>query len=229
MARLNQKVLGKPKGVIADLSFGRRNNEVIIRARPESYMPGTDQKSVERRARFSEAVKYSAAALSMNPVKDVWKARTAGTKSLPQNLLFQSVYFFAGPSDVQEAAGFVPILGGFNTVVDTSDIDSSKVSVTFEALSSSTGINLSSEKFVQLCALIKCTDSVSDALKKTEYIPLVSEKVNLNFGTALSFNINLTDGDTKTYEFYSTHVTYLALFTLDEAGKAVSYSTRLTL
>ena len=65
MAELDKSVIGKLRGRIGDVVFRQRNGKVFVSQRPKSFMPGTDEKSVERRSKFAFCAKLSKAIYSI--------------------------------------------------------------------------------------------------------------------------------------------------------------------
>ena len=223
MGILNKAVLGLPSGAVGDILFRYKDGRVIIGTRPVSYMPGTDTNSVNRRNRFGITAKYSQAVNAIQTLKSLWDESTPNSMS-PFNGIFKASYPYVTPTDVTETAKLVPQLYGFDVTTTDVTVDETSIEVSIDPIGTNANIDTAVEKFVQLAAVIKCTDATMDTLPKMVFIPLKSGNVVLNLANPLSFTITLCDQDSDVYSLFDTHLTYLALVTLDEDGKAIHYS-----
>mgnify|MGYP001197215731 CR=1 FL=1 len=227
MGILNKAVLGLPSGAVGDILFRYKNGRVFIGTRPVSYMPGTDEKAVNRRNRFGITAKYSQAVNSITSLKSLWDESTPETMS-PFNGIFKESYPYVTPTDVTDLAKLVPQLNGFPVVTTDVTVDETAIDVSIDPIGTNAEIDTDVEKFIQLAAVIKCTDATVDTLPRMIFLPLKSSNVVLNLANPLSFSITISDQDSDAYSSYDTHLTYLALVTLDESGKAVHYSKGFT-
>lgn len=227
MGILQKSVLGKPSGVVGDILFRYKDGRTIIGTRPVSCMPGMDINSVNRRNRFGITAKFSRAVNSIPSFKSLWDNVTPNNIS-PYNGIFKASYPFITPSDVTVTAKIVPQLFGFDVTTTSVSIDGTSVNVAIDPIGTNANINTEIEKFIQLGAVIKCTDASMDTLPKIVFVPLKSSNVVLNLANPLSFSITLADQDQELYSLFDTHATYLALVTLDDNGKAVHYSKGIT-
>lgn len=227
MGFLKKSVLGKPSGAVGDILFRYKDGKTIIGTRPVSFMPGTDQASVDRRSRFGITGKFSSAVNSIPSFKSLWDNVTPNNIS-PYNGIFKASYPFVTPTDVSASAGIVPILYGFNVTTTDVTVDETGVSVSIDPIGTNAEIDTNVEKFIQLGTVIKCSDGTMDTIPALMFIPLHSANVVLNLANPLTFSITLSDQDSDLYSLYDTHLSYLALVTLDENGKAVHYSSGFT-
>ena len=223
MGILSKKVLGAPSGAVGDVQFSYRNGQTIIGTRPASFMPGFDEKSVNRRKRFGITAKYSQAVNAITSLKSLWDDVTPNIIS-PFNGIFKASYPYVTPTDVTASANLVPQLFGFDVTTTDVTVDETEISVSIDPIGTNAEIDLDVEKFIQLAAVIKCTDGTLDTLPSILFLPLKSANVVLNLANPLSFTITISDQDSDAYSMYDTHLTYLALITLDEDGNAVHYS-----
>ena len=227
MGFLKKSVLGKPSGAVGDILFRYKDGKTIIGTRPVSFMPGTDAASVNRRSRFGITSKFSQAVNSLPSFKSLWDNVTPNNIS-PYNGIFKASYPFVTPTDVSASAGIVPILYGFNVTTTDVTVDETEVNVSIDPIGTNAEIDTNVEKFIQLGTVIKCSDGTMDTLPALLFIPLKSANVVLNLVNPLTFSITLSDQDSDLYSMYDTHLSYLALVTLDENGKAVHYSSGFT-
>jgi hypothetical protein len=223
MGILKKSVLGKPTGAVGDILFRLKDGRTIIGTRPVSYMPGTDQKSVDRRHRFGITATYSKAVNSIASLKSVWDNVTPNNIS-PYNGIFKASYPFITPTDVSDSARVAPLLFGFDVHTTSVVINETSVAITIDPIGTNAGIDTLVEKFVQLALVIKCKTASSEELPALMFIPLKSSSLTLNLTTALTFNITLSDQDSELYSLYTTHKSYFAFVTLTDDGKAVHYS-----
>lgn len=223
MGILSKRVLGQPSGAVGDIQFSYRNGLTVIGTRPASFMPGTDEKSVNRRNRFGITAKYSQAVNSIPSLKSLWDDVTPNIIS-PFNGIFKASYPYVTPTDVTTTAKLVPQLFGFDVTTTDVTVDETEVNVSIDPIGTNAEIDTDIEKFIQLAAVIKCTDSTEDTLPNMLFLPLKSANVVLNLANPLSFTITISDQDSDAYSMYDTHLTYLALVTLDTNGKAIHYS-----
>lgn len=227
MGFLRKAVLGLPSGVVGDILFRYKDGQTIISSRPVSYMPGTDQASVDRRSRFGITAKFAQAVNGIDSLYSVWDNATPKPTS-PFNGIFKASYPYVTPTDVTDLASLVPYLYGFPVTTTDVTVDETEVSVSIDPIGTNAEIDLDVEKFIQLAAVIKCTDGTLDTLPTRIFIPLNSANVVLNLANPLTFTITLSDQYSDLYSMYDTHLTYLALVTLDEDGNAVHYSSGFT-
>ena len=227
MGFLKKSVLGKPSGAVGDILFRYKDGKTIIGTRPVSFMPGTDTASVNRRSRFGISGKFASAVNSIPSFKSLWDGVTPNNIS-PYNGIFKASYPFITPTDVSASAAIVPLLYGFDVTTTDVTVDETEVSVSIDPIGTNAEIDLNVEKFIQLGTVIKCSDGTLDTLPALLFIPLKSANVVLNLVNPLTFSITLSDQDSDLYSMYDTHLSYLALVTLDENGKAVHYSSGFT-
>lgn len=227
MGILKKAVLGLPSGAVGDVLFRIKNGRSIIGTRPVNFTPGMDVKSVNRRNRFGITSKFSQAVNSISSFKNLWDIVTPNNIS-PYNGIFKASYPYVTPTDVTNSASIVPFLFGFNVTTTDVTIDGTEVSVSIDPIGTNAEIDTNVEKFIQLGTVIKCSDGTVDTLPNIVFIPLKSSNVVLNLANPLSFTITLSDQDSDLYSMFDTHLSYLALVTLDENGKAVHYSKGFT-
>lgn len=227
MGVLKKSVLGKPSGVVGDILFRYKDGKTIIGTRPVSYMPGMDVNSVNRRNRFGITAKFSQAVNSLPSFKNLWDNVTPNNIS-PYNGIFKASYPYVTPTDVTDLAKLVPQLFGFGVTTTDVTVDETEVSVSIDPIGTNAEIDTDVEKFIQLGTVIKCTDGTIDTLPNIVFLPLKSANVVLNLANPLTFTITLSDQDSDLYSMFDTHLSYLALVTLDENGKAVHYSSGFT-
>jgi hypothetical protein len=224
MGILKKSVLGKPTGAVGDILFRLVDGRTVIGTRPVSYMPGTDQKSIDRRHRFGNTAKYSRAVNSVPALKSVWDNATPNNIS-PYNGIFKASYPYITPSDVLDTAKVVPLLFGFDVDITTATIDETSVDVVIGPIGTNANIDLLVEKYIQLCVVIKCKTATVEELPDLMFIPLKSVELSLDLTNPLTFSITLADQDSEIYSLYTAHKSYFAFVTLTDAGKAVHYST----
>jgi hypothetical protein len=223
MGILKKSVLGKPSGAVGDILFRLKDGRTIIGTRPVSYMPGTDQKSVDRRRRFGLTATYSKAVNSIASLKSVWDNATPNNIS-PYNGIFKASYPYITPTDVSVSAKVVPMLFGFDVDTTSIVINETSVAIAIGPIGTNANIDTLVEKYIQLAVVIKCKDGTVAELPELMFIPLKSTQMTLNLTSAINFSITLADQDSELYSLYTTHKSYFAFVTLTDDGKAVHYS-----
>ncbi len=224
MGILKKSVLGKPTGAVGDILFRLKDGRTIIGTRPVSFMPGMDQKSIDRRHRFGNTAKFSKAVNSIPSLKSVWDNATPNNIS-PYNGIFKASYPFITPVDVNDTGRVAPLLFGFDVETTSVVINATSVAIAIDPIGTNAGIDLLVEKYIQLAVVIKCKDATLEELPDLMFIPLKSTQQTLSLTTALNFSITLADQDSEIYSLFTTHKSYFAFVTLTEDGKAVHYST----
>ncbi|MCX6158650.1 MAG: hypothetical protein NTY74_11800 [Ignavibacteriae bacterium] len=227
MGILKKSVLGKPTGAVGDILFRLKDGRTIIGTRPVSYMPGKDQKSVDRRHRFGNTAKFSKAVNAIPSLKSVWDNATPNNIS-PYNGIFKASYPYVTPTDISDSAKVVPLLFGFDITTTNVAINETSVTVAISAIGNNAGIDPLVETGIQLAVVIKCKDATEAELPSLMLIPLKSAVLPMSLSGTLSFSITLSDQYSELYSLFTTHKSYFALVTLKDDGKAVHYSVNLT-
>lgn len=222
MAKINKMILGKISGSLGDVTFRQRNGKNYLASRPGSFTPGSDQNSIDRRAKFALTVRLASIINSIPQLKEIWASRTPNT-STPYNYMVKTNYKFLSPSAVTDNTLLTP---GFGFGVQTSliTLTSSNLQVNIEPIGTNAGIQTSNEKNVQLLSLIVMSGPNVGTVDDLFIIPLLSDLKPLVLDTAINFTIPLSNQISQLYGKYDTHKVLLALVTLDENNSVVHYS-----
>lgn len=227
MARVRDRHLGVIQGAVGDQVFKLRGSKSYLAQLPHSNGIAPTEKLVNIRKKFANAVKFAQAVNKIPAFKSIWDMVTPNEIS-PYNGIFKENYRYITSTDVMQNALVVPKSGGFVVVTTDVTISSTSVSVSLDPIGSLSGIDTAVEKFIQLGAVIKCTDNVEEDGIPLEFIWLNSANVVLNLANPLIFDVDLLTPQTGTYNEYDTHLTYFAFVTLDADGNAVRFSIGLT-
>lgn len=223
MATLQKRILGKPTGAVGDINFRNINGNTVITERPAKYTMPMDEESVARRAKFALTAKFAIAVNRIMPVKKLWLMLFPERKTAVP-VIFKENFESVGAAEVFESASLVPKDTGFGITTTDVSVSSSSVSVTIDPIGTNAGINLSYEKYAQLCVVIKCTSPVAVGSKSIRFISVVSDRIPLNLASSLQFTADLSSQGKTTFEAYDSHYAYMAILTLDEFGFPVHYS-----
>jgi len=222
MATLQQPILGKISGTVGSITFRKKNGVNYVSARPVSFLASNDDASINRRSRFALSCKLSAAMISLAPVKTLWDAETENGHSA-YNLIVSTNYQFVTADSVTDQTFLTPGLG-FGIKTTSIDIASGGIQVVTEAIGTNAGIDLSSEKTVQLAAIFSLSSPVDDTVDDFTLIPLLSTAQTLAIDTALTFSLSLTNQEQQFFAKYNTRKALFALITLDGENNPVHYS-----
>ena len=222
MAKLTKSVLGKVSGAIGDLVFRIRSGNNFICTRPLSFMPGTDDESVERRSRFSSAAKFAGAVNSILSLRILWDKFTPNSIS-PFNGIFKSNYRYVTPSDILPSASLVPDLG-FEIPSQTITMTAEEISVETSAIGTGTGIDTSTEKTFLMCAVIFLSDRKDENYKPMDFIRFPFPETPLDLINPLTFSHTMSDVEKQLFNRYNSAKGFFALLSLSEEGLPVHFS-----
>lgn len=227
MARVRDRHLGTIQGQVGDQVFKLRGNQSYLSQLPHNKGIAPKEIIINNRMKFGNAARFSIAVNNVDELKKTWDITTPNNIS-PFNGILRANYSFATSTDISDRALIVPFLGGFPVVTTDVSVDASTVSVTIDPIGNGEGIDTMIEKYIMLCAVIKCTDTVVENLPKMLFISLKSDNIMLNLINPLSFTINLSGAEKRSFSSYDTHLTYLALVTLDDKGNPIHFSESFT-
>jgi hypothetical protein len=222
MAKINKMILGKISGSLGDVTFRQRNGKNYLASRPGSFTPGSDQDSIDRRAKFALSVRLASIINSIPQLKEVWNSRTPNG-STPYNYMVKTNYKLISPSTITDNTLLTP---GFGFGVQTSAISltSSNLQAGVEPIGTNAGIDTSIEKNLQLFSIIAMSDPKEETVDNLLIVPVFSELKFLVLDAAVNFTIPLSNQVSQLYGKYDTHKVLLALITLDETNSVVHYS-----
>ena len=224
---ISGNILGNMRNKAGQTVFFIWKGIQVFRAMAKATYSRTPAQSIVR-GKFLITSKFAAAVYSLSALAQRWKTIT-GSKLIVLNKIFKSNYIYASKGDLGSAATIVPPLTGFPVTTTDAAVDETSVAVGTDPIGTNTNIDTNIEKFIQLNAVIKCTDPKStDGTPSIYYLPVKSTNVVLSITNPLTFVALLTDELSAIYSLYDTHLTYIALVTLDEAGNAVNNSTVFT-
>jgi len=223
MGKLRKAVLGIPSGNVGQVLFREIGENVYIGTRPKSFIPGTDERAVNRRKRFGLTGKLAKAINSIDKIKIVWDAVTPNNISL-YNGIFKANYPNVTPDTVSDTALLSPGIG-FNAAIDTAVINNTGIQVTLEALGVDSGIDPLIETHVVMAAVVSCSVTSDTNLKPNYFLAFKSAPVVTNLVNPLSFSVPFKEQEATYYNKYTSHKTFIAFVTLDADGKPVHYSS----
>ena len=223
MARLTKQVLGRVSGKVGDIQFRQRNGKNIVGLNPESFIPGTDDESVARRARFATTVKFSQAVYSLDSLKDFWKKdKPEGLSAF--NYVFRKNYKYIQSDLVTASAVIVPEYG-FGVTASAVNVTPSSITVDINAVGHDNNIDSGSELNCLLTAVIFLSNPLSESVDPYSFIYLSSSSQPLDLDTALNFSITPTSSLQQLALGYQNSTGFFSLVTIGNDSLPVHYST----
>ncbi|MGO9480727.1 MAG: hypothetical protein ACLP05_02945 [Candidatus Kryptoniota bacterium] len=232
MAQLDGSITGKLRGSIGDLVFRQRNGNVFVSQRPKSFMPGTDENSVQRRSKFAFSTKLSKAIYSIPELAALWRQAAPQGRSVFHSILQTNIHL-VNPGMVGALTTITPPQSrawpGSNFAIDSTSSSNSTNAVTaeFATLGGLTGIQINIEQNVKLACVLCLTNPVDKSLPVYQFISCISESVQLILDSPLTFNIALVGENGVKVRGYRDKKLLCAMVTLDSENKPVRYSGTL--
>lgn len=227
MAFVRDQHLGVIQGAVGPQVFKNRRGKSYVAQLPHNSSKAPSANVMNSRSRFGIVTRFAKSVNSIPALKSVWDIVTPDSIS-PFNGIFKANYPNVTATDIMDTAMIVPKFYGFGLTTTDVSVDGSAINVSLDPVGTDNVIDTSVEKYIQLCAVIKCIDPVSPDSPKMMLIPKMSSNVSLNLVNPLSFSVELKDFEEKIYAAYDTHLVYIAFVTLDVMGKAVHYSEQFT-
>ena len=223
MATLTKTVLGRVSGSIGDITFRQKNGSNFLSTRPGSFTPGSDEASINRRGKFAFACKLAASIVSIDSIKSFWED-VAGAGKTAYNTIVGINYKFIATNSITPQTFLTPGIG-FSVKTNSFTLSSTGLQVVFDAIGTNAGIDLNTEKSIQLSAIVSLSDRVDETVEDYCLLPLVSSNQLLTVDAASTFSIPLSNQESQLYGKYNVRKVLYALVTIDTGGKAVHYSS----
>lgn len=225
MAHLGKSILGGITGSIGDVTIRQRNGKSVISAKPKSFMPGYDQGSIERRARFAVSAKLATSIYSIPELKSIWRDNTPAGKSA-YNFIVTSNLKLVGPNSLTELATITP-KNGFPVEALGIKFGFDVISAVINPIGTDAGIDPLKQLFVKLVAVTGVFIAESTASAPPEFVALVSEEQKLVLDGALSFTLPLHDIDMKVLESPGERQVMMAVILLEEDRRPSKFSSTI--
>ncbi len=223
MAQFNKQILGQAQGVVGDVTFRKRNGKTFLAAKPASFTPGMDVKSVARRGKFSVTIKFAKSINSIPLLKNLWKA-DAPSGVTTFNYITRSSYSMIGSGGIMTALVRLTPSLGFNLNNPVVAFNPNEIKVNLDAIGDSAGIDVVNESSIKLVSVVYLGNPIDASLKKNQFLTFVSDAKATDLSAALEFNTALDNVLSQMFTIYQEHRGFFALVTLDSAGNAVRYS-----
>jgi hypothetical protein len=221
MASLIKSVLGKVSGALGDLVFRQTKTGNVIAMRPKSFIPGTDQKSVDRRTKFRFSVKLASVLNKIPEIFQIWAEKDSNRNPF-QNLV-KTIYPYVDPSGLPGSYKLTPE-EGFGTNSSLISVSPVEVHAELDELSDNIGIDTGVEVNTKLICIIYLSDPVDEFAPAYKFLKLVSDEVPLEMNSAMLFSIPLMSQETEQFNAYNENDAYFILVTLDAEGNVIHYS-----
>lgn len=227
MAKVRDQHVGVLQGKLGPQVFKLiRGNHFAARL-PRLSSKEPKDNIINNRMKFGLTAQFSESVHQVPGLNEIWDLATPNSMS-PFNGIFKSNYRNVTSTDVLDTASIVPLTGGFGVTTTDVTIDGETVEVAIDPIGTISKIDTNIEKFIKLGFVIKCTDRNNDNYDSIMFISGFSSNVVLNLANPLSFSAIIYDSDRDIYSKYDTHLTYLALITLDADNNPIHFSKGFT-
>ena len=195
-------------------------------------MPGTDEKSVERRSKFAFCAKLSKAIYSIPELTVFWRQAAPQGRSV-YHFILQTNMHLINPGTVTELTTITPpqrkSMAGrvFDIECTSCTISTNAVTVELAQPGNSAGIDSSRELSAKLACVLCLTNPDDRSLPQYQFISCVSESTQLVPGSQLTFSIPLAGEDATKVGSYGDMKLLCAMVTLDSENKLMRYSGTL--
>ena len=227
MAKVRDQHLGTIQGAVGPQVFKVLRGNSYVAQLPHMSGIAPTQKAIIARSRFGITGKFASAVNKIVAFKKLWDIYTPNNIS-PYNGIFRENYPYITETDVTELASITPMLTGFNVTTTEVSVDAGGVNVSIDPIGTNSEIDTMIEKYIQLGAVIKCTDPVVPNTPSVNFISLKSDNVSLNLINPLTFSISLSEQQKNLFAAYDTHVTFLGFVTITADVASVHNSTGFT-
>lgn len=223
MAELKNSILGKISGSIGNITARIRNGKNYLASKPAYFNTPDDTASVERRAKFKLAVKFSYAVLKSSGLKSVWRTFVSNNKPPFANLM-KINYKFILDNDlsalnlITPSEGFSP---GFSNVVLTN----ANLSADLAPLDGLAPFDTNIETILKLSAVVYLSNPANESYEEYDFISLESDNVPLQLINPESFSIDLKSFEGSKVDNYQDKMIFLAAYTLDDEGIPIHFSS----
>lgn len=226
MARLNKQVLGRVRGAVGDIVFREKNGINFIGVKPSPFMPGTDEASVARRARFALNAKLASTINNNVQLKSIWQDKSPSGLS-SHNFILRQNYPFVQPGSISNMVKMFPD-SGFGLTASNLTVSSTQISVSVGPIGTTAGIDSVAEPDSRLFCILYLYDGVDENVIPHNFVLFSSVKQATVLDTAMTFNFALTNQETLLFSSYHMTKTFFALVTLDSADKIIHNSNTVT-
>ena len=226
MARLNKQVLGRVSGAVGDIVFRERNGKNFIGLKPSRFVPGTDEASIARRARFALNAKLASTINNNDQLKSIWFNKAPSGLS-SHNFILRQNYPLVQPGNISDMAKILPDKG-FGLSSSNLTVISAQISVSVGPIGTNTGIDADAEPNTRLYCLLYLYDAVDESIESGNFMLFTSAIQATVLDSELTFNFALTNQETLLFSNYHMTKVLFALATLDNAGNIIRNSNTIT-
>jgi hypothetical protein len=222
MANLRKKVLGTVSGAVGDILFRAKNGKNYVGTKPSSFMPGTDERSIARRKRFSMATRLSRPINSIYQLKSLWRTITPAGLS-PYNQIVKANYKNVQSDSIGDLVKLVPDIG-FSVQVITFNVDANRLRVTLTGLTSSSGIDPAVELSFLIVGVLHLSNPADEMQEGHSFLRVVAIEQTLTLNTEINLDLPFHDQTSQLIAQYQDRKAFLTLLTLDTNKQVVNYS-----
>lgn len=226
MAKLNKSVLGKVSGALGDITFRQKNGKNYLAMRPASFIPGNDEASVARRAKFKLGIKFSKAVNDTSLLKSIWDSETPPDMNT-FNFIFKNNYQYMGTNSIPSSVKITPSYGFMLSGLNASH-SSSNIITEFDALSEASGIDSNIELTVKVCTILFLSNPVNDNSEEYTFLKFISAEEPVSFTDPYQIQTNFSNVESQIYNSYQDYKMFSVLVTLDSEQNPVNYSSIIT-
>jgi hypothetical protein len=222
MAQLFNPILGNPSGRLGSMVFRMRKGASFIAGRPSKRSSPLEDTEVAYRAKFALVQKIARGINSVKALKDVWPNATGrGSKC---NGIFQVNYKLI---DTIANLGSVLVapLFGFTAAHAVLTATATGIHLATDALGVGLGIDTGVEKYVATAGIVVLSNPIMENIAATQVIAFQSIRQNLDLINPIDHTADFAGGTLEMFQGYTDKKVYACLVTINDAGKAVRYST----
>jgi hypothetical protein len=202
--------------------FRRRKGGNIIAKQPtpRSSLPSQSERAF--RAKFALTGKIASGINSVEVLKEIWPNSTGRASKFNQifKANYAGVISASDPGTVAVAPSF-----GFDVVNAVLTAGATGIHLVTDMLGTNVDIDTSIEKYIVAGGIVVLQTPTSAGISANRVIAFKSIQHNLDLINPIDLAVNFTGEVLKQYQSYTTRNVFACLVTLDDAGKAIRYST----
>jgi len=224
MGQLHDQVLGTASGRVGrGLVFRDKGTSNIIAKRPKKRTTLPSEAELAFRAKFALTGKVARGINSIAQIKAVWPRSSGGTMS-KFNEIFQTNYKLINSATNPGTITVAPVFG-FGTVNPVLTAGLSNVHLVTDALGVDVGIDTSIEKFVITAGIVVLLNPIAVGTPAQTVISFKSVQHSLDLINPVDHTVTFTGMDLTMFQSYTDKKVFACLVTLDDAGKAIRFSS----
>ncbi len=225
MGEIKNGILSELKGSVGHITGRIVNGRNILSRKSGFRKVSTSPNLLKVKNKFRINVKFGSAMNEFDALKAVWKNKA------PEGMNYfsyfvQSNYKLTGEGILSNKNIITPY-GGFPIEATSSEITSTSVSITLDALTGTYNFDTAVEANVKLCVLIYLTGTTDPQATEYYLMKVDFDAQAFQADSPLVFTKSLLKADQVIFESYTDHKVYAAIVTLDAENNPVNYSSTI--